>query len=104
MNEPTHCPKCQSTYIYQDRGFFHCPECAHEWTYTESAAISDELEICDANGTKLQDGDTVSMIKDLKVKDSSSVVKAGTKVRGMRLVDGNYDISCKIPVIGSLWD
>lgn len=102
------CPKCQSTYAYADRGLLVCPECGHEWSAADdngagagedSAAVK---VVRDANGTILQDGDTVTVIKDLKIKGSSSVVKVGTKVKGIRLVEGDHDIDCKIPGIGSM--
>ena len=104
MAEIPHCPKCNSTYTYEDGGLFCCPECAYEWSSTESRAegSSDEKAVRDANGTVLSDGDTVTVIKDLKIKGSSSVVKVGTKVRNIRLVDGDHDIDCKIPGIGSM--
>lgn len=101
MSEIPNCPACQSTYTYEDRGLFICPECAHEWTAT-SENDKGEATIRDANGTPLQDGDTVTVIKDLKIKGSSSVVKVGTKVKNIRLVDGDHDIDCKIPGIGAM--
>jgi protein PhnA len=81
-----------------------CPECAHEWQPGEDAKESEPAAktVRDANGTELKDGDTVTVIKDLKVKGSSSVVKVGTKVRNIRLVDGDHDIDCKIPGIGPM--
>jgi protein PhnA len=78
-----------------------CPECAHEWSEVENDD-SDEKVIRDSNGNELADGDTVSVIKDLKVKGSSSVVKVGTKVKNIRLVDGDHDIDCKVPGIGAM--
>ena len=94
------CPQCQSPYTYEDRNLYNCPECGHEWT---AAGEGDsEKAICDANGTPLQDGDTVTVIKDLKIKGTSSVVKVGTKVKNIRLVDGDHDIDCKITVIGPM--
>jgi len=94
------CPQCQSEYTYEDRNLFNCPECGHEWA--AGANESEENIIRDSNGTPLQDGDTVTVIKDLKVKGSSSVVKVGTKVKNIRLVEGDHDIDCKIPGIGSM--
>jgi protein PhnA len=79
-----------------------CPECAHEWTAEDSETESDEKVVRDANGNVLQDGDTVTVIKDLKVKGSSSSVKVGTKVRNIRLVDGDHDIDCKIDGFGAM--
>lgn len=94
------CPECQSAYCYVDREMLVCPECGHEWQ--EGNDDSDRGGVRDANGSPLQDGDTVTVIKDLKVKGSSSVVKVGTKVKNIRLVDGDHDIDCKIPGIGSM--
>jgi protein PhnA len=103
MTDTPPCPRCNSEHTYLDGLFFVCPECAHEWS---SEASSSEPEIShaikDANGTVLQDGDTVTVIKDLKVKGSSLVVKVGTKVRNIRLVDGDHDIDCKIDGIGAM--
>ncbi len=102
MSEMPDCPKCSSSYVYEDRGMFNCPECAHEWS---KDAVGDEDSapvIRDSNGTVLADGDTVSVIKDLKVKGSSSVVKVGTKVKNIRLVDSDHDIDCKIPGVGPM--
>jgi protein PhnA len=81
---------------------FICPECAHEWSGESNADSDDGRLINDANGNRLNDGDTVSVIKDLKVKGSSSVVKVGTKVKNIRLVDGDHDIDCKISGIGAM--
>lgn len=96
------CPKCNSEYTYEDGAMLVCPECAHEWSATQ-VAIADEVKVIkDAVGNTLQEGDTVTVIKDLKVKGSSSVVKVGTKVRNIRLVDGDHDIDCKIDGIGQM--
>ncbi len=94
------CPQCSSTYTYEDGALLICPECGHEWSATEEAA--DTKVTRDANGNVLADGDTVTVIKDLKVKGSSSTVKVGTKVKNIRLVDGDHDIDCNIPGIGSM--
>ena len=102
MSELPPCPKCGSEYTYQDRDLFICPECAHEWSGNESTVEEAGLEVRDSNGNLLSDGDTVTVIKDLKVKGSSSVVKVGTKVKNIRLVDGDHNIDCKIPGIGSM--
>lgn len=103
MNALPNCPQCGSTYTYEDRGILNCPECDHEWSADAAAGGGDDARIVrDANGTELQDGDTVTVIKDLKVKGSSSVVKVGTKVKNIRLVDGDHDIDCKIPGIGAM--
>lgn len=98
------CPKCQSEFTYEDGAMLICPECAHEWSATESSdtAADSSREIRDSNGNLLQDGDTVTVIKDLKVKGSSLVVKVGTKVKNIRLVDGDHDIDCKIDGIGAM--
>lgn len=98
------CPKCNSAYVYEDGPLYICPECAHEWpqSTTESASSDDSLTIRDANGVELKDGDTVTVIKDLKVRGSSSVVKVGTKVKNIKLVGGDHDIDCKIPGIGPM--
>lgn len=101
MNLPN-CPKCQSTYTYQDNELFICPECAYEWQEGNEETVSSELIIYDANGQRLTDGDTVTVIKDLKIKGSSSVVKVGTKVKNIRLVSGDHDISCKVNGIGAM--
>ena len=98
------CPQCGSEYSYEDGDMLVCPECAHEWPKQSSGSA--ELEaakvVRDAVGNVLQDGDTVTVIKDLKVKGSSSVVKVGTKVKNIRLVDGDHDIDCKIDGIGAM--
>ncbi|WGL15569.1 zinc ribbon domain-containing protein YjdM [Microbulbifer bruguierae] len=101
MSELPPCPQCQSTYTYEDRDHFVCPECGHEWRAGE-AEMEDGLNIKDANGNPLADGDTVTVIKDLKVKGSSLVVKVGTKVKNIRLVEGDHDIDCKIDGIGPM--
>lgn len=96
------CPQCQSEYTYEDGDNYICPECAHEWSKV-AVADSDEVKVVrDANGNVLQDGDTITVIKDLKVKGSSSVVKVGTKVKNIRLVDGDHDIDCKIDGFGAM--
>lgn len=97
------CPKCGSEYTYQDGSMYICPECSHEWNADAQAAGSDDDRIIkDSNGNLLQDGDTVTVIKDLKVKGSSLVVKVGTKVKNIRLVEGDHDIDCKIDGIGAM--
>lgn len=97
------CPQCGSEYTYEDGEMYVCPECAHEWPkggVVEDAATG--LVVKDTNGNALQDGDTVTVIKDLKVKGSSSVVKVGTKVKNIRLVEGDHNIDCKIDGIGAM--
>jgi protein PhnA len=103
MSDLPNCPKCSSEYTYEDGDMFVCPECAHEWS-KDAAQEADEdvVFIKDSVGNVLQDGDTVTVIKDLKVKASSSVVKVGTKVKNIRLVDGDHDIDCKIDGIGAM--
>lgn len=96
------CPACGSEYTYDDGMQYVCPECAHEWSKESGAAAEDVKVIKDANGNPLVDGDTVTVIKDLKVKGSSLVVKVGTKVKNIRLVDGDHDIDCKIDGIGAM--
>lgn len=99
----TSCPKCQCEYVYEDLGMNICPECAHEWPKNEAVeAENQEKVVKDANGQVLHDGDTVTVIKDLKVKGSSLVVKVGTKVKNIRLVEGDHDIDCKIDGIGAM--
>lgn len=97
------CPECNSEYTYEDRGLFVCPECAHEWSESDvTDENEDELIVHDANGNLLQDGDTVTVIKDLKVKGASNPLKVGTKVTNIRLVEGDHDIDCKIPGFGAM--
>lgn len=98
------CPKCNSEYTYEDGAMLICPECAHEWSATAAADASadDDKVIKDSVGNVLQDGDTITVIKDLKVKGSSLVVKVGTKVKGIRLCDGDHDIDCKIDGFGAM--
>jgi protein PhnA len=101
------CPKCSSEYTYEDGTLYICPECAHEWSRTEAPAAaaessSGERVYKDANGNVLHDGDSVTVIKDLKVKGSSLVVKVGTKVKNIRLVDEDHDIDCKIDGVGAM--
>lgn len=95
------CPKCNSEYTYEDGINYVCPECAHEWSAQEDV-IEEEMIVRDANGNLLQDGDTVTVIKDLKVKGSSSTLKQGTKVKGIRLVEGDHNIDCKIDGFGAM--
>lgn len=103
MENYPNCPKCNSEYTYEDGSLFVCPECAYEWS--QNAEQTEENVIKDANGNVLNDGDTVTVIKDLKVKGSSSVIKIGTKVKNIRLIheasDG-HDIDCKIDGFGAM--
>ena len=97
------CPKCSSEFTYEDGSNFVCPECAHEWSKDASTESVDEKRVVkDAFGNVLVDGDSVTVIKDLKIKGSSSVVKVGTKVKNIRLVEGDHDIDCKIDGIGAM--
>ncbi|MDF9760090.1 protein PhnA [Peribacillus simplex] len=102
MSDFPNCPACNSEYTYEDGSLFVCPECANEWTIESETENSDQKIIKDANGNTLNDGDTVTVIKDLKVKGSSSVLKMGTKVKSIRLVDGDHDIDCKIDGFGAM--
>ncbi|GAB6991070.1 zinc ribbon domain-containing protein YjdM [Paenibacillus pini] len=103
MSSLPNCPKCNSEYTYEDGSLLVCPECAHEWSrVSESGNSEDEKVIKDANGNVLNDGDSITIIKDLKVKGSSSVLKIGTKVKNIRLVDGDHDIDCKIDGFGAM--
>lgn len=96
------CPKCASSLTYEDGALLVCPECANEWSPQVEAPETDTGLIRDANGNVLQDGDTVTVIKDLKIKGSSQVVKVGTKVKNIRLVGGDHDIDCRIDGIGAM--
>ena len=96
------CPQCASTYTYEDGALLVCPECGYEWSPGQAEAAEDAKVVRDAVGNVLQDGDTVTVIKDLKLKGSSLVVKVGTKVRNIRLVDGDHDIDCKVDGIGQM--
>lgn len=104
MSSLPNCPKCNSEFTYPDGNLYVCPECAHEWSQDASTdeEISDVPIYKDANGNILQDGDTVTVIKDLKIKGTSSVVKVGTKVKNIRLVEGDHDIDCKIDGVGPM--
>ncbi|EOH96011.1 zinc ribbon domain-containing protein YjdM [Enterococcus pallens] len=94
------CPMCQSEYTYEDRSMFVCPECGHEWN--EDASAEEGLVVKDSNGNLLQDGDSVTVIKDLKVKGASNPIKQGTKVKNIRLVEGDHDIDCKVDGFGPM--
>ena len=102
MSGLPNCPKCKSEYTYEDGTNYVCPECAHEWSKDAGESAEQARVWKDANGNVLQDGDSVTVIKDLKIKGSSSVVKVGTKVKNIRLVDGDHDIDCKIDGIGAM--
>lgn len=90
------CPQCASELAYNDGIQWVCPECGHEWLEGEQAQAEEGCVVKDSNGTVLQDGDSVTLIKDLKIKGSSQVIKQGTKVKNIRIVDGDHDIACKI--------
>ena len=97
------CPKCNSPYTYEDGAMLVCPECAHEWSRDAGVAETEAARVWkDAYGTVLQDGDTVVLVKDLKVKGSSSAIKVGTKVKNIRLIEGDHDIDCKIDGFGAM--
>ncbi|KXB31658.1 MULTISPECIES: zinc ribbon domain-containing protein YjdM [Dechloromonas] len=103
MSDLPKCPQCSSEFTYEDGSMYVCPECAHEWSKEAGAESAEQAKVWkDANGNVLQDGDTVTVIKDLKIKGSSSVVKVGTKVKNIRLIDGDHDIDCKIDGIGAM--
>ncbi len=103
MSNLPNCPQCGSEYTYSDGNNYVCPECAYEWNeLSETNGSPSEKIVRDANGNILQDGDTVTVIKDLKVKGSSSAIKIGTKVKNITLVDGDHDIDCKIDGFGAM--
>lgn len=103
MNELPDCPECNSTYTWEDGDMFVCPECGHEWSGQVDVVESDDVPaVRDANGNPLEDGDTVTLIKDLRVRGSSSVLKVGTKVKNIRLVEGDHNIDCRIDGIGAM--
>ncbi|HEX5805793.1 MAG TPA: zinc ribbon domain-containing protein YjdM [Macromonas sp.] len=96
------CPQCQSEFTYEDGNLYICPECAHEWSKTATPDAEDNKVWKDAVGNLLSDGDTVTLIKDLKLKGSSTVIKVGTKVKNIRLIEGDHDIDCKVEGFGAL--
>lgn len=97
------CPKCNSEYTYEDGNILICPECVYEWTLnSENQNTDDVLVVKDSNGNILNDGDSVTIIKDLKVKGSSSALKKGTKVKNIKLVEGDHNIDCKIDGFGAM--
>lgn len=103
MSNLPQCPKCSSEYSYEDGNMYVCPECGHEWLKGADTEDTDQKYVVrDANGNVLQDGDTVTVIKGLKIKGSSSAVKVGTKVKNIRLVEGDHNIDCKIDGIGAM--
>ena len=102
MNNLPKCPICSSEYTYEDGEMYVCPECAHEWAKVPAENADADNIVRDAFGTELKDGDSLTVIKDLKVKGSSLVVKVGTKVKNIRIVSGDHDIDCKIDGIGAM--
>ena len=102
MSNLPNCPKCNSEYTYEDGSQYVCPECANEWPQQAEESVDEVKVVKDSVGNTLQDGDTVTVIKDLKVKGSSLVIKVGTKVKNIRLVDGDHDIDCKIDGGGAM--
>ena len=100
MSDLPNCPECNCEYTYENGTLLVCPECGHEWSRSEVAEAARVWK--DANGNILQDGDTVTVIKDLKVRGASSVLKGGTKVKNIRLVEGDHDIDCKIDGFGAM--
>jgi protein PhnA len=103
MSALPNCPACKSEYTYEQGDMYVCPECAHEWSKDAASENVEQARVWkDSNGNVLQDGDSVTVIKDLKIKGSSSVVKVGTKVKNIRLIDGDHDIDCKIDGIGAM--
>ncbi|MGB3368842.1 MAG: zinc ribbon domain-containing protein YjdM [Acidaminobacteraceae bacterium] len=105
MNTLPNCPKCNSEYTYEDGNLFVCPECAHEWSASDTAAEEEAKVVRDVNGNILETGDAVTVIRDLKVKGSSDVVKIGTKVKNIRIIEDSgdgHDIDCKIAGIGAM--
>jgi protein PhnA len=102
MTQLPQCPSCSSEYTYEDGGMFICPECAHEWSTAPAENEPADAVVRDAFGNELKAGDAITVIKDLKIKGSSSVVKVGTKIRIIRLVAGDHDIDCKIDGVGAM--
>ncbi|MEW6647023.1 MAG: zinc ribbon domain-containing protein YjdM [Pseudomonadota bacterium] len=103
MSQLPKCPQCGSEYTYEDGSNYVCPECGHEWPQQVASAAEEQGKVVrDAHGNELHDGDSVTVIKDLKVRGSSLVVKVGTKVKNIRLVEGDHDIDCKIDGIGAM--
>ncbi len=103
MSSLPKCPECGSEYTYEDGALYVCPECAHEWPReTVAEEVAEDRVVRDAHGNVLHDGDTVTLIKDLKVKGSSSALKVGTRVKNIRLVEGDHDIDCRIEGFGAM--
>lgn len=104
MSDFPPCPKCNSSFVYEDGSLLVCPECAHEWFATDvlDDITSSQLIICDAHGTPLKEGDAITLIKDLKVKGSSQVLKVGTKAKITHLLDGDHNINCRLQGAGTM--
>ncbi|KXT75198.1 Alkylphosphonate utilization operon protein PhnA [Streptococcus sp. DD10] len=102
MNNLPNCPKCNSEYVYEDGVLLICPECAYEWNPAEESQVEEGVVAIDANGNKLTDGDTVTLIKDLKVKGAPKDLKQGTRVKNIRIVEGDHNIDCKIDGFGAM--
>ena len=104
MSEIPNCPECNSEYTYEDQNMLVCPDCGNEWNPADSSLVEEEswLIVKDAFGTQLVDGDSISIIKDLKVKGASSALKVGTKVKNIRIVEGDHNIDCKITGFGAM--
>jgi len=96
------CPKCHSEYVYEDGLLLVCPECAYEWNPKDTAEAEDDLVVLDSNGTRLADGDSVTIVKNLKVKGAPKDLKQGTRVKNIRLVEGDHNIDCKIDGFGAM--
>lgn len=101
MGKLPNCPQCQSEYTYEDGALLVCPECAYEWD-PSSESVEEGIVAIDANGNRLADGDTVSVIKDLKVKGAPKDIKQGTRVKNIRIVEGDHNIDCKIDGFGAM--
>lgn len=102
MNQLPECPTCRSEYTYEDEEKYICPECAHEWSIAVAEHEVVDVVVRDAFGNELKAGDSITVIKDLKIKGSSAVVKTGVKIKIIRLVDGDHDIDCKIDGVGAM--
>lgn len=102
MNTLAPCPECQADFTYESLGLLNCPSCGHAWSANAVDQAEELVQVKDANGHVLADGDSVTLVKDLKIKGSSAVVKVGTKVKNIRLVEGDHDIDCKIDGFGAM--
>lgn len=102
MTKLPECPSCKSEYTYLDGDMYVCPECANEWSTNAKEDLVVDNIVCDAFGNQLKDGDSITVIKDLKIKGSSQVVKVGTKVKSIRIISGDHDIDCKIDGVGAM--